>query len=137
MSTSYKDIRNERQWKATTGLSETDFFSLSVAFKNAYEMMYEKRLVQDVENINKKVALSSYADCLYFVLFQLKNGLTNDCLGVLFSMDGSYAQRKFIKLLEVLELTLRQKDVLPKRSFQSLKEFIKFLGEEKKLLVMA
>jgi hypothetical protein len=134
MSTSYKDIRNDRQWKAVTGLSQNEFFSLSSAFKNAYEMMFEKRLVHDVETVNKEAGHKSYEDCLYFVLFQLKNDLTNDCLGVLFNMDGSHAHRDFKRLLEVLELALRQKDALPNRHFQTVKEFKKFLEKGKVII---
>ena len=131
MSVSYKNVRNERQWKATTGLSQQDFFSLTAAFEKAYEMLHEVSLVKGAENLDQELALSSYEDCLYFVLFQLKNGLTNDCLGVLFSMDGSSACRNFRKYLEVLELALRIENALPKRSFQSVEEFKEYLKGEK------
>jgi len=33
MATSFKEIRNERQWKAMTGLSQQEFTSLSTAFE--------------------------------------------------------------------------------------------------------
>ena len=37
MATSYKEIRNDRQWKAMTGLSQQEFTLLSAAFGIAYE----------------------------------------------------------------------------------------------------
>ena len=95
MSVSYKDVRNERQWKATTGLSKEDFFSLCSAFATTYELLHEVSLSQGAGNLQQEVVLSNYEECLYFVLFALKNGLTNDCLGVLFGMDGSSACRNF------------------------------------------
>jgi hypothetical protein len=133
MSISYKDVRNERQWKATTGLSKEDFFSLSTAFKKAYEMLHDVSLRQGVENLKQQVALNSYEDCLYFVLFQLKSGLTNDVLGVVFGLDGSVAWRNFQKYLQVLQLALQLEDALPKRSFGSVEEFQKYLKAEKEI----
>ena len=69
MSVSYKNVRNERQWKATTGLSEQDFLALGTAFQKAYEMLHEVSLEQGAENLKQELALNSYEDCLYFVLF--------------------------------------------------------------------
>jgi Helix-turn-helix of DDE superfamily endonuclease len=133
MSISYKDVSNERQWKATTGLSKEDFVLLRSAFAKAYEMLYEVGLQQGAENLKQEVVLSNYEECLYFVLFQLKNGLTNDCLGVIFGMDGSSAYRNFQKYLLVLELALHQQHALPRRSFCSVEEFQKYLKGEKEI----
>jgi hypothetical protein len=137
MPISYKDVNNERQWKATTGLSEKDFFSLSAAFQQAYEMMHEVSLQQGAENLKMEVVLNSYEQALYFVLFQLKNGLTWDSLGVSFGMEGSNACRNFQKYLKVLEGALRQKGALPKRSFQSVIEFKKYMNTNKEIVLDA
>lgn len=135
MSVSYKHVRNERQWKATTGLSQENFVSLCTAFKRAYEMLHEISLEYGTDEQKQEIALNTYEDALYFALFQLKNGLTWDCLGVLFSMDGSNACRNFQKYLGVLELALRQEDALPKRSFQSVEEFKKYLKGKEEVIV--
>ena len=79
MGVNYKEVRNTRQWKATTGLSQAEFNSLTLSFGQAYERVHEISLAQGAQNLKQEVALSSYADCLYFVLFQLKTGLTQDC----------------------------------------------------------
>ena len=97
MATSYKEIRNERQWKAMTGLSEQEFISLSTAFGIAYEKINGLTLQHGIINLSKEVVLSSYEDCLYFTLFELKTAQSFDCLGVLFNMDGATANRNFIK----------------------------------------
>jgi hypothetical protein len=134
MASSYKDIRNQRQWKAMTGLSQQEFTSLSLAFGTAYEQINGVPLQQGLANLSKEVVLSSYEDCLYFTLFQLKTAQSFDCLGVLFQMDGSSAHRNFIKYLEVLELSLQQQGALPRRSFASLTEFRKYLQSEAELI---
>ncbi len=133
MSFSYKDLKNDRQWKATTGVSEKDFLFLSNAFGKAYEMKHQVNLEQAATNLGQELVLCNYEDCLFFVLFQLKNGLTQDCLGPVFNMDGSTAWRNFQKYLQVLELVLKQQHALPKRHFQSVGEFVKYLHEEKEI----
>jgi Helix-turn-helix of DDE superfamily endonuclease len=135
MSFSNKDLKNDRQWKAATGVSEKDFIELSNAFEKAYEMKQGISLEQASANLGQPFALPSYKDCLFFVLFQLKNGLTQDCLGLVFGMDGSSAWRNFQKYLSVLELALQQEHALPKRHFQSVEEFVKYLHQEKEITV--
>jgi glycerol-3-phosphate dehydrogenase len=137
MATSYKDIRNERQWKAMTGLSQQEFTSLSTAFGKAYEQINGIALQQGAANLGKEVALSSYEDCLFFTLFELKTAQSFDCLGVLFHMDGSSAQRNFVKYLQVLELALQQQGALPRRSFCGLSEFKQYVQQEEELIMDA
>lgn len=133
MAHSYKDLKNDSQWKATTGLSEKDFVSLSTAFGKAYEGMEGVSLEQAAANLKQAFALPSYADCLFFVLFQLKNGLAQNCLGPLFGMDGASAWRNFHKYSLVLQAALKQQQALPKRQFQSVQEFMGYLRGEKEV----
>jgi hypothetical protein len=137
MASSYKDLRNERQWKAVTGLTQVEFTSLSPAFGTAYEHIHGVGLQQGMANLGKEGVLSSYEECLYFTLFQLKTAQSFDCLGVLFNMDGSSAQRNFTKYLQVLELALQQQGALPRRSFANLTEFRKYLQSEAELIADA
>src|SRR3954469_1183774 len=137
MAISYKDIRNERQWKAMTGLSQQEFASLSNAFGLAYEQINGIALQQGATNLGKEVILSSYEDCLFFTLFELKTAQSFDCLGVLFNLDGSSAHRNFVKYLQVVELALQQQGALPRRSFSSFSEFKKYVQAEEELIVDA
>src|SRR6478752_9911674 len=114
MGSSYKDIRNERQWKAMTGLTQVEFTSLSLAFGTAYEQLHGVSLQQGLANLGKEGVLSSYEECLFFTLFQLKTAQSFDCLGVLFNMDGSSAHRHFTRYLQLLELALQQQEALPR-----------------------
>jgi hypothetical protein len=123
MAISYKDIRNERQWKAMTSLSQQEFTSLSSAFGIAYEQINGIALQKGAANLGKAGVLSSYEDCLFFTLFELKTAQSFDCLGVLFNLDGSSVQRNFVKYLPILELVLQQQGALPGRSFPRLSDF--------------
>jgi hypothetical protein len=137
MASSYKDIRNERQWKAMTGLTQVEFASLSQAFGTAYEKIDGVTLHQGLANLGKGGVLSSYEDCLFFTLFQLKTAQSFDCLGVLFNMDGSSAHRNFTKYLAVVEVALQQQGALPRRRFASLTEFRKYVQDEEELIADA
>jgi Helix-turn-helix of DDE superfamily endonuclease len=137
MASSYKDIRNERQWKAMPGLTQVEFTSLSLAFGSAYEQIHRVSLQQGLANLGKAAVLGSYEECLFFTLFQLKTAQSFDCLGVLFNMDGSSAQRNFTRYLQVLELALQQQGALPRRSFANLNEFRKYLQQEQELIADA
>src|SRR3954447_20719302 len=137
MAISYKDIRNERQWKAMIGLLQQEFASLSTTFGITYEQINGIALQQGAVNLGKEVVLSSYADCLFFTLFELKTAQSFDCLDVLFNMDGSSAQRNFVKYLQVLELALQQQGALPRRSFSSLSDFKRYMQGEESLIIDA
>jgi hypothetical protein len=40
MAINYQDVRNERQWKASTGLSKGQFLELVQEFGKAYESLF-------------------------------------------------------------------------------------------------
>ncbi len=98
-------------------------------------MLHEVSIAKSAENLRQDFVLADDKEALYFVLFQLKNDLTNDTLGVVFGMDGSSAWRNVGKYLRVLEVALRLENALPKRRFQSVEEFKTYLRTEKELKV--
>lgn len=107
--------------------------TLGEAFARAYEMLHGVSVEQAAKNLSQTFALPTRQDCLFFVLFQLKNGLTQNCLGPIFGMDGSSAWRNFHKYTVVLEVALRQQNALPRRHFTSVEEFTTYLRGEKEV----
>ena len=89
----YQAIRNERQWKSSAGLSEKQFHQLSKYFGETYEFFHGVSLSEKAIRLVTDLLLKSYEDCLFFVVFQLKNGLCYDNLGLLIGSDVSNAQR--------------------------------------------
>lgn len=134
---SYQHVINLRQWRATTGLTQPQFDLLTKHFEETYLFFKGMSISQIAENINVERLLPTYADCLFFVLFQLKNGLTYDALGLLIQTDGSNAQRTFEDNLHLLELTLERQHVMPKRNFASVEEFEMYLKENKDIVLDA
>ncbi|MFN7118739.1 MAG: hypothetical protein ACK4TA_18210, partial [Saprospiraceae bacterium] len=78
MSLHYKAIKEDRQWRATIGLSQVKFEQLVDLFKRSYEQLNGVSLEQGAYNLKKTLILKSYEEVVFYVLFQLKNGLTYD-----------------------------------------------------------
>jgi hypothetical protein len=133
----YHLIKSERQWKSSTGLSEVQFHDLAKLFGQTYEFFESVSLEASAKRLDTELLLPTYEDCLFFVLFQLKNGLCYDNLGLLIGTDGSNAQRNFEKYLVILERTLERKGVMPKRNFKNLQEFRRYLQNEKEIILDA
>jgi hypothetical protein len=134
---SYKSIKNARQWKATTGLSELSFRKLRKHFALTYESKYGVSIESLSFNIGKELLLSTYEDCLFFVLFQLKNGLTYDSLGLLIHTDDSNAKGSFERYLSILEQTLLNLGMRPKRGFEAVAQLEKYFQNEAELIIDA
>lgn len=134
---SYQHVVNLRQWRATTGLTQAQFDLLTKYFEETYLFFKGLSITQIANNLHVERLLPTYADCLFFVLFQLKNGLTYDALGLLIQTDSSNAQRIFEDNLQLLELTLERQHVMPKRNFTSVEEFETYLKDNKDIVLDA
>src|SRR4028119_1295503 len=134
---SYHQIRSERQWKSATGLSQLQFEQLVSSFSETYEFFQGVSLAESAQRREVDLCLPTYAACVFFVLFQLKNGLCYDNLGLLIGTDGSNAQRNFEKYLQLLSYTLERQGGMPKRNFTNIAEFKACLQEEKEIIIDA
>lgn len=133
----YRLIKSERQWKSSTGLNEAQFHQLAKLFAQTYEFFEDVSLEESGKRLDSELLLPTYEACLFFVLFQLKNGLCYDNLGLLIGTDGSNAQRNFEKYLLLLERTLERKGVMPKRNFKNLQDFQQYIQNEKEIILDA
>ena len=111
----HRAIKTARQFKSTTGYSKSEFESLYQIFEQIYEeekgQSYESYHEENVVEIPK---LKNLEDCLFFILFQLKNDMLYDSLGAVFQMSGSTAHENYKKYLKVLEKALRKKSLSEK-----------------------
>ena len=134
MSFSYTGLKQERQWKATTGLKATQFYRLSKDFGERFEEIFSESLSVRQGNSSQEAAFSSYEALLFFLLFSLKSGLTYDALGAVFEIDGSSAKRIQELYLPILKATLQGLGHMPKREFASVSEFQQFFDGEEELI---
>lgn len=135
MPISYKEIRNERQWRATTGLNETQFNKLVQLFKETYEDFHESTLKEQISMRTDDVKFQSYEDILFFILYCLKSGSTYDVLALCFDLSRSVVFEQLASGVRLLQMTLNQNGDLPKREFSSFEVLQKDLDGYDELLI--
>jgi hypothetical protein len=101
-----------------------------------YSAVYENYHGYTIEVAeNSNLTFKTYEESVFFVSFQLKQGLNFDTLGFVFGTDGSNAHRHFVNILKLLEITLTTNDFMPKRKIKELKEFTQYLSEEDEIII--
>ena len=133
----HKIVKSERQWKSVVGVSSLQFHKLCKEFGVSFEQIYQINIQELSLNLKTEFLLPTYEDCLFFVLFQLKNGLSYDSLGLLIDTDGGNAHISFEKYLTVLESSLVRIGKMPKREFNNLAEFEIYFKENKDIILDA
>ena len=117
-------VRNERQFRAFTGLPQKEFDRLLPDFTRCLEAIqkqrYQKHRVQRKRQPGggRKGALSTHELKLFFILFYLKTYPTFDVLGGLFNLSPGKAEENVMKLLPILKQTEKCLQVLPHRHFK-------------------
>jgi len=116
-------IRDDRQMKALTGLSQAQFDYLLSSFSTIYESTQQKTYVEGVAAGTRrrkpgggaKGKLPTMAEKLQFVLCYYKTYPTFDVLGTQFAMARSKAHENLHKLSPILYDTLVYLELLPYR----------------------
>ncbi len=137
MAIKYQDIRNERQWKASTGLNEKQFLSLAKMFGEAYEQLFGETINERQNNSTSEATFKTYEDLLFFTLYSIKSGLTYDLLGLTFGLDGANAYQNQALGLRVLRAALQMGGHMPKRAYESVEEFKEHWSEESEIFIDA
>jgi len=116
-------IRDDRQMKALTGLSQAQFDALLPVFRDRYQVTQQKTYAAGVEAGTRrrklgggaKGKLPSMAEKLLFVLYYYKTYPTFDVLGTQFEMGRSKANENLHKLSPILYDTLVDLALMPYR----------------------
>jgi len=134
---------SDRLYKATIGVSKKDFQQLAVVFskceqeiKNQYYEEYEA-FYDRKPSAGGSPFFKTPSEKLFLVLFYLKTYPSFDVLGFTFGCSRNAAHENVYKFLPILESTLDCLDVLPKREFESVEEFIEFTRIHKDILADA
>jgi len=124
-------IRDDRQMKALTGLSQQKFARLEDAFTQVYHQ-HQQTTYHSAKAKGKrkrrpgggrKGALPTIRQKLIFLLYYLKVYPTFDVLGAQFGLCRSKACENLHKLMPILHQTLIELGVLPNRQWTSVEEF--------------
>jgi hypothetical protein len=106
----YKSIRTDRQFKGATGKSKSKFESLKADLEKFYFEKHRQTYEEYIEtSVTEKPKFKDLGEALFFVLFQLKNGMTWDSLSVVFGMSAAAALTNFNNFLKLLEQMLEKK----------------------------
>ena len=116
-------VRDDRQMKALTGLSQTQFDSLLPIFSDLYQATQQQRYEEGLTSGTRrrkpgggtKGKLPTMAEKLLFVLYYYKTYPTFDVLGTQFDMVRSKANENLHKLSPILYDTLVRLEMMPYR----------------------
>ena len=116
-------IRDDRQMKALTGLSQAQFDHLLSVFSDLYQATQHNTYEEGVASGTRrrkpgggsKGKLPTMADKLMFVLYYYKTYPTFDVLGTQFDMVRSKAHENLHKLSPILYNTLVHLELMPYR----------------------
>lgn len=129
------NIRDDRQFKALTGISFDEFQQLLPVFTESYHELIQKRyesqqdLRQRKPGGGQKGKLASMELKLFFILYYWKVYPTFDVLGLQFGLDRSKACTNVHSLWPVLERNLDKLGVLPARKFCCVEELRVAFGD--------
>ena len=137
MKLSTDDLKNERQWRSSTGYDQPRFSKLVPLFERTYLKLFGKSLPERQADGPKAAAITSAHDLLFFTLFSLKSGLTYDLLGLVSGMDGATAKRNQQTGITILQSMLFDNNYAPVRSFANLVEFEEYFRQHDTLIIDA
>jgi hypothetical protein len=66
MAISYQHIRDDRQWRAATGLNKNQFYDLVESFKMTYEDFLGQSIASSQTDSTNSPKLNTYEDFLFF-----------------------------------------------------------------------
>jgi Helix-turn-helix of DDE superfamily endonuclease len=138
-------IRDERQMKALTGLSQAQFDSLLPVFSDIYratqQQTYEEGLQAGTRRRRpgggSKGKLPTIVEKLMFVLYYYKTYPTFDVLGAQFAMARSKAHENLHKLSPILYDTLVHLELMPYRELATPEDLKAALQGGERLLIDA
>jgi hypothetical protein len=138
-------IRDDRQMKALTGLSQDQFHHLLPVFSDIYQVTQQKAYEDGLTSATRvrkpgggcKGKLPTMADKLLFVLYYYKTYPTFDVLGTQFAMVRSKAHANLHKLSPILYDTLVHLELMPYREFATPEELKAALQGGDRLLIDA
>lgn len=138
-------IRDERQMKALTGLSQAQFNHLLPVFSDIYQATQQKTYEKGIESGTRrrkpgggcKGKLPTMADKLLFVLYYSKSYPTFDVLGTQFEVARSKAHANLHKLSPILYDTLVHLELMPYRELATPEDLKAALHGVDRLLIDA
>ena len=120
----HEDIKDDRQWRAATGVTREQFADLTARFGRAYEDRFGKTIAERQGGSSQKPTFTTYAEQLFFLLYSLKSGLTLDLLALSFACARSTVVALQADTQATFQRALVAGGYHPKRAYNSPAEFL-------------
>ena len=117
MSSIYSNVKNDRQFSASTGLKRQEFYDLLDVFK-----LYYVPKIQPIQGCSTPV-LTDAGEALFFMLYYLKTGVTFQVLGICFNISDCSSGNYLKKIKPVLFTALKKLNMMPLGLFSNVEEF--------------
>lgn len=131
-ATIFKNVKNDRQFCSSTGLSKVEFYELLYVYEQVEAQ--EKDWQENTKGADLSLATSELR--LFFVLYYLKTYPSYDVLGLGFNLDGSTCERNIKQIYPILQKTLAREKMLPIRELSQVEELQAALADKKKYWLM-
>jgi hypothetical protein len=128
MSINIEDIKDDRQFRALTGVSRDEFDALLPIFDESHHEIINENYENKKEERQRKPGggsqgvLDTMEKRMFFILYYMKTYPTFDVLGFQFGFDKSNACLNVHKYAPVLYRTLEKLEVMPRRAFSSVED---------------
>lgn len=126
----FSNVKSDREFSATTGLSKVEFYELVYEFEVVEAEVRSARLSAG----GRKEVLMEGAQRLFLLLYYMKAYPSFDVLGLSFGINASTAERYVVELLPILSKTLRKLKCLPARKAEELARLEELLGKANEFL---
>ena len=126
-------LKSDRAWRSTIGMSEAKFRQLAPLFEEAYQAEYEVDIATKQQNLKKEFVFSKTEDLLFFVLFCQKNPLVNDVRALIFKLPTTTADYNFEKGVALLDKAMSA--FQPARHFADLAAFLAYFKQHPHLTI--
>jgi hypothetical protein len=130
----FSNVKSDRQFKATTGLSKLEFNELSTSFSNHYA---PSTLAGFPEGFGNDSAFQDPSEALFFVLYHHKVNCTYDVLALSFGIARVTAHNCVSFFKKILKKTLESESVMPKRTFSSVSQIETYLSGVEEIFIDA
>ncbi len=121
----YTNLKNDRQYRAATGLDFDKFQALQQVFSRHFVAKKNSKVGGKITRFTEN------GEALFFVLFYLKTYPTLQVLGLQFGISDTCSHDNLSYLMPFLKAALRDKNTLVSRIFESQESFEKaFEGVE-------
>lgn len=134
---------NDTKFRALTGLKKKYFLELTVVFSACCQAIDEEYRAAFLEATGRRLngggspIFKTPTEKLFFVLYYLKTYPTFENLGFIFGCSNKTAHENLYKFMPILERALKELNVLPKRNFDTVDEFIEYIKDNGNLLIDA